>query len=96
MIISDSARVVQPSLAGHPLIIKDVGPQRRIGIAASRISRRDHELKALRVSRRRPRATVILRHPIHFTPGATPIWFPAPSSLTVVPAVCRAVAAVVT
>jgi hypothetical protein len=29
----------------------------------------------------------MFRQPIHFAPGATPIWLPAPSSPTVVPAV---------
>jgi hypothetical protein len=30
----------------------------------------------------------MLRQPIHFAPGATPIWLPAPSSPTTVPVVC--------
>src|SRR4029453_2759231 len=30
----------------------------------------------------------MFRQPIHFAPGATPIWLPAPSSPTAVPVVC--------
>ncbi len=30
----------------------------------------------------------MLRQPIHFAPGATPIWFAPPSSPTIVPIVC--------
>ena len=30
----------------------------------------------------------MFRQPIHFAPGATPTWLPAPSSPDVVPVVC--------
>src|SRR5207342_1553746 len=35
-----------------------------------------------------PTFSSMLWHPIHFAPGATPIWLPAPSSPTARPVVC--------
>src|SRR5436309_8654764 len=36
----------------------------------------------------RPTPSSMFRQAIHLAPGATPIWFPAPSSPTAVPIVC--------
>ena len=36
-----------------------------------------------------PLPASMLRQPIHFAPGAIPIWLPAPSSPTIVPVVCE-------
>jgi hypothetical protein len=35
-----------------------------------------------------PKFASMLRQPIHFAPGAIPIWLPWPSSPTMVPVVC--------
>ena len=51
------------------------------------IPRGHEELEALRVRGRVPTPWSMLRQPIHFAPGATPIWFPEPSSPIEVPVV---------
>ena len=52
-----------------------------------RVGARNHCMHSMYVAGV-PLPASMLRQPIHFAPGAIPIWLPAPSSPTIVPVVC--------
>ena len=64
-----------------PAVVHHVRAQGGVGVVAVQVGGCDEELEALCVAWRECRCpTSMLRQPIHFAPGATPIWLPAPSS----------------
>src|SRR5580765_3734739 len=86
---SSSARVVQPSLTGQLQLLlmawgRFVGSGFCPALLVGAIMNWKHSVYVVGV----PLPWSMFRHPIHFAPGATPTWFPAPSSPAAVPIVC--------
>ena len=81
---------VQPSLGGQPQeLLMTCGALVGSGFWSLQVRRRDEPLEALGVaSPGVPLPWSMFRQPIHFAPGAMPIWLPPPSSPTIVPIVC--------